>query len=720
MNKLIILLLLLISINVSAQVGINTTTPHASSALDIDIDNKGLLIPRVSLISLLFSNPIMAAETSLLIYNTNATIGVGYYYWSGSEWKKLTTSDDVSVMDDADFFRLGTTLSPTLITQGIYTLGSVGIGRDTTNATLDIEGTQIIGDPATVDENSFVINALGREGFDTTSVSLGSSGVNGEGLLRLYNNTDTRNIGVNLSAEINTNSYVEGAGTALFGVGTTTPLLGKLEVVVNPTDTNTKSSLYVKNNAGYDGPLSTYSIRTLNVASNTGTKYGLYSSISSAGRGTRVGIYNSVNNNVGANGSVTGLRNSMTALNGIYNKYGVLTDLTAVSQSTGEVYGMKNNITGGLGETYGSYNDVGAAVGSSADLFGYYANVDNDGSGIKYGAYLETTGAGNYGLKAENTDAAGFAASFNGNTEIQNGSLTVGAVTIGTLKRAEFKMEWQGNFSIDYDGYQQMYIGRFDYPIVNSPASVTVKRIKWKARAHHADGDEDHGVWIQVGGGPWYGYSGEAITSKTDIDWQYISPVLSLTKNYNSIINVRIEDKDCGLCGDDVMRLDNIEVVIEYEYTDTLDQGDIAASGRVYANSSSQMGDLAEYFEVPFGHSEIGDIITLKTGANNEYQIATERYSQHIVGVVSENPSVVLNNPAVGPPVALAGRVKVKVKSDEVITSGDFLTTSTIPGVAMLATEMGPVIGYAVENKKEGEGFVEILLQPGRLYIPKD
>ena len=86
---------------------------------------------------------------------------------------------------------------------------------------------------------------------------------------------------------------------------------------------------------------------------------------------------------------------------------------------------------------------------------------------------------------------------------------------------------------------------------------------------------------------------------------------------------------------------------------------------------------------------------------------------------MASHPSVVLNNPSVGPPVALAGRVKVKVKrTNDMIQSGDFLTTSDEPGVATIATEPGPVIGYAVENQVDGQEFVEILVQPGRFFYP--
>ncbi|MEW5677204.1 hypothetical protein ABGT15_12895 [Flavobacterium enshiense] len=87
MKKL--LLLLLFSFTGFAQVGINTTTPNASSMLDVTATDKGVLIPRISIPDLNASGPVTSPATSLLVYNTNATTGIGFYYWDGSKWTPL-------------------------------------------------------------------------------------------------------------------------------------------------------------------------------------------------------------------------------------------------------------------------------------------------------------------------------------------------------------------------------------------------------------------------------------------------------------------------------------------------------------------------------------------------------------------------------------------------------------------------------------------------------
>jgi hypothetical protein len=79
-------------------VGIGTKTPNASSLLDLTSSNKGLLVPRVNLISETDVVTIINPEISLLIFNTNNTLpdGEGFYFWGGAKWSKLTTRANVT------------------------------------------------------------------------------------------------------------------------------------------------------------------------------------------------------------------------------------------------------------------------------------------------------------------------------------------------------------------------------------------------------------------------------------------------------------------------------------------------------------------------------------------------------------------------------------------------------------------------------------------------
>ncbi|MBN2893593.1 MAG: hypothetical protein JXL97_17105 [Bacteroidales bacterium] len=91
MKLLLVVFALFLVLNLNSQsVAINTSgsAPDASAMLDVDIANKGLLIPRVSLTS---SNDVTTISTpaiSLLIYNTNTAgdITPGFYFYNGTKW----------------------------------------------------------------------------------------------------------------------------------------------------------------------------------------------------------------------------------------------------------------------------------------------------------------------------------------------------------------------------------------------------------------------------------------------------------------------------------------------------------------------------------------------------------------------------------------------------------------------------------------------------------
>lgn len=83
------------SSDVIAQSGVaispNGLVADPSAGLDVNYINKGLLIPRLSLVQTTSPSPVTAPATSLLVYNT-ATINdvtPGFYYWDGVKWARL-------------------------------------------------------------------------------------------------------------------------------------------------------------------------------------------------------------------------------------------------------------------------------------------------------------------------------------------------------------------------------------------------------------------------------------------------------------------------------------------------------------------------------------------------------------------------------------------------------------------------------------------------------
>jgi trimeric autotransporter adhesin len=84
----------------SQNVAINNdgSVPHASAMLDIKSTDKGLLIPRINLVSDLDVTTISSPRLSLVIYNTNNALpdGEGFYFWNGSKWTKLITRTNLA------------------------------------------------------------------------------------------------------------------------------------------------------------------------------------------------------------------------------------------------------------------------------------------------------------------------------------------------------------------------------------------------------------------------------------------------------------------------------------------------------------------------------------------------------------------------------------------------------------------------------------------------
>jgi len=88
-------------------VSINTdnSAPDPSAILDVSSSNKGVLIPRVALMSATQPISVEKAE-GLLVYNDDPTnFPKGFYYWTGSYWNQFTTNGEM------DFTLTGNTLS---------------------------------------------------------------------------------------------------------------------------------------------------------------------------------------------------------------------------------------------------------------------------------------------------------------------------------------------------------------------------------------------------------------------------------------------------------------------------------------------------------------------------------------------------------------------------------------------------------------------------------
>lgn len=129
--------------------------------------------------------------------------------------------------------------------------------------------------------------------------------------------------------------------------------------------------------------------------------------------------------------------------------------------------------------------------------------------------------------------------------------------------------------------------------------------------------------------------------------------------------------------------------------------------GTIYANNTTvQAADLAENY-ISSQQLEPGDIVMPAQDGNNQAIVkTTQQYQSQAIGIISTNPGVTLNSDAQTDaahphiyPVALQGRVLLKVTTaNGHITSGDLLSPSSVPGVAMKATKKGTTIAKALES----------------------
>jgi hypothetical protein len=73
------------SVGISPQVN---SSPNPNAGLDVNYSNKGLLIPRVALVSSGNAAPLSAHTAGMLVYNTSSSQDLvpGLYYNNGQKW----------------------------------------------------------------------------------------------------------------------------------------------------------------------------------------------------------------------------------------------------------------------------------------------------------------------------------------------------------------------------------------------------------------------------------------------------------------------------------------------------------------------------------------------------------------------------------------------------------------------------------------------------------
>tara|TARA_Y100000361_G_scaffold142035_1_gene147664 strand:- start:129 stop:1985 length:1857 start_codon:yes stop_codon:yes gene_type:complete len=126
--------------------------------------------------------------------------------------------------------------------------------------------------------------------------------------------------------------------------------------------------------------------------------------------------------------------------------------------------------------------------------------------------------------------------------------------------------------------------------------------------------------------------------------------------------------------------------------------------------TSAQYADMAEIYSSDVEY-EPGTVV--KIGGEKEITQTLEHADIEVFGVISSNPAYLMNSEANGQPVALAGRVPVKVVGK--VAKGERLVASDVPGVAWgVADEdvdVKAIIGRSLEDKEDGdEGMIEAVI----------
>ncbi|WP_010249477.1 hypothetical protein [Myroides injenensis] len=72
---------------------------NPNAVLEIESDNKGLLLPRIALVSTMDPSPLSNHVQGMTIYNTSKINDVipGFYYNDGTKWQQMVTSDNKAV-----------------------------------------------------------------------------------------------------------------------------------------------------------------------------------------------------------------------------------------------------------------------------------------------------------------------------------------------------------------------------------------------------------------------------------------------------------------------------------------------------------------------------------------------------------------------------------------------------------------------------------------------
>lgn len=93
-STLVLLLLVVSGVSAQIKVGNNPNNINVNAILEIESTNKGILLPRLSLISTSSFSPLTAHINGMMVYNLASTndVNPGIYFNDGTQWVKINTT----------------------------------------------------------------------------------------------------------------------------------------------------------------------------------------------------------------------------------------------------------------------------------------------------------------------------------------------------------------------------------------------------------------------------------------------------------------------------------------------------------------------------------------------------------------------------------------------------------------------------------------------------
>lgn len=337
--------------NAQLKVGENPSTIHPDAMLEIKADNKGMLIPRLSLVATNNAAPLSTHAAGMLVYNT-ATSGTGtnsvspgFYYNDGAKWVKVSNAaegdptKDAWIDDNANTqVKLGTlsngaTARPDAAAVVIKDNGSMGIGLINPSGILDIKGKMYVNNKQTM----YNASALDSANF-WGSLFIGNGGSN---LVHTTGNDGLYNTGVGINA-LTANTKGD-ANTAVGSYALRDNTTGR-------DNTATGTAALLSNTTGIWNTASGTAALRGNTTGNYNTALGGYAMVNTT-PGTLTGSHNTAVGYRSMDDITTGNRNTVVGSVDSIDAQGRITtgsNNTFVGYSTGGgiITGGKNTILG--------------------------------------------------------------------------------------------------------------------------------------------------------------------------------------------------------------------------------------------------------------------------------------------------------------------------------------------------------------------------------------